>query len=77
MGKIGSGTDGSKVMWDNAHWVFKGLNAARHPSECLKSKMLATPMLIKTWSNRSSHLFLVGTASGTATLKDSLPFLIK
>lgn len=29
-------------------------------------------ILARLWSNRKSHLFLVGMQSGTATLEDSL-----
>ena len=34
-------------------------------------------MLTRMWSNRNSHLLLIGMQNGTATLEDSFSFLTK
>lgn len=57
MGKIGSGTAGSKVTWDHAHRTFKGLNATRHPLEWPKHKTLAELSFVSGGRNkRYSHV---------------------
>ena len=51
---------------------IKTTDTTIHLLEWPKSRTLTAANLMRMWSNKNSHLWLVGMQNGTATLEDSL-----